>query len=123
MGMGYFVTPANLIAWNINSETFVNALHAHYRNCIVTYNASDQVFSFDWITRDGDAVVFWGQLYRQEPALYLRGDLDYCAACVLWFRKLVPNQLPLVFFDEGYSFSIPISVNTTLNMILESVSF
>ena len=44
-----------------------------------------------------------GEVDRNGTSLVLDGDLHDCAEVAAWFREIVPDVQPLIFFDEGYT--------------------
>jgi hypothetical protein len=63
-----------------------------------------------WFERDGRRLD--GALANDGVTIHLDGDVRDAAAFARWFRKQVPAEQPLVFYDEGYSADVALTPDT-----------
>ncbi|MEK2490692.1 hypothetical protein WN990_14135 [Kitasatospora purpeofusca] len=56
-----------------------------------------------------------GYSHVDGTCIYLESNLDLAARFVLWFRDLIPEDIDLVFCDDGYNFSGNIEIGMTVD--------
>ncbi|WP_045314994.1 hypothetical protein [Lentzea aerocolonigenes] len=63
--------------------------------------------------------VHWTQARTEAWAnadgtcLYLAGEIGLVAEFAVWWRRLVPADVEVIFCDEGYNFDFPITPDMT----------
>ena len=57
-------------------------------------------------------------LSRDGQAVVLEGDIEDCAEVALWLRHIVPEDQPLLFYDEGYGAEVSLMTRTSKEEIV-----
>jgi hypothetical protein len=60
-----------------------------------------------------------GYSHADGTCIYLDSPLELAARFVLWFRRIVPQEVELVFCDDSYSFSGIVRNNMALAEVME----
>jgi hypothetical protein len=73
-----------------------------------------------WFYRAEDAGV---EAYtaKDGTCLYLKGSLDLVVKFAIWYRKLVPADIDVIFCDDGYNFDGVVAVDSTEEDLVEMV--
>ncbi|KOV87625.1 hypothetical protein ADL03_06810 [Nocardia sp. NRRL S-836] len=54
--------------------------------------------------------------------LFLKGGLDLVAKFAIWYRRLVPADIKVIFCDEGYNFDGVVTLDSTEEALVELAS-
>lgn len=100
--------------WKLERNVLVAALAWDWPDADV--RVSDpvdlEVRDVEWqLVVDGREVEGYSNVNGQ--CIYLVGPLDFAAAFVVWYRKLVPESEEVVFCDDAYSFDGEVRLDTT----------
>jgi hypothetical protein len=101
--MKYFVSPAEKSAtWSISADRLASALRNRCPGTRITTTADGEFHALEWVS-DMAHGPLEGALNRDGQALILDGAIEDCAEVALWFRALVPEEQPLLFYDEAFN--------------------
>ena len=78
-------------------------------------------YAFDWKIDMAGGVVS-GSYAKRGDTIVMEGDVFDCARIALWYRKLVPPQQSLIFYDEIYSASVELRTETPPEQIMKAFS-
>ncbi|MET8763574.1 hypothetical protein [Lentzea sp. NPDC004782] len=80
-----------------------------------------EVRDVHWFYRTEDAVV---EAYtaKDGTCLFLKGGLDLVVKFAIWYRKLVPADIDVIFCDDGYNFDGVVTLDSTEEDLLELAS-
>ena len=105
--------------FKIDEQQFINQLSDNWPvTKLVRWEDLRYPYTIEW-TQEINNVFVEGQLARTLNAITLEGDVKDCAEIALWFRRLVPLQTNLLFFDVDYTSSIEVKMNTILKEITD----
>ena len=54
-----------------------------------------------------------GYLQRDGQSVVVYGDIPEAALVAAWFREQVPPEQELIFYDDGYTFDVPLRPGAT----------
>jgi len=101
--MKYFVSPAEKSAiWSTSPNRVASALLNRWPLARITTTADGEFHALEWEI-DMAHGSLKGALNRDGQALILDGAIEDCAEVALWFRALVPDEQPLLFYDEAFN--------------------
>lgn len=109
----FFVSPSTKTDLQVSPENLKQALVAQWPD-IQIENVDDDNRLFTW-TRSGLYGPLEGYLNRKQQVVVLDGDVRDCAEFAQWYRQMVDDRYELIFYDDGYSNSIPVVSNTLVN--------
>jgi hypothetical protein len=117
----YIVSPAEKPeTWSMPNDAFVTDLRRRWPDVEVTPVEDPSRFhGIEWRIQVGERKVE-GALSRDGRALILEGDIEDVADIAVWFRSLVPEGQPLLFYDEGYNVDVPLSQKTEASEIVRA---
>ena len=64
-----------------------------------------------------------GTLHRKGNSVVFFGDMPECAEFVLWFRSVVPADVPLFVCDENVSEGINLTESSTSEDVLRALKY
>jgi hypothetical protein len=101
----YFVSPPTEPAgWSLPAGEFERQLRAHWPDASIELR-DNGIYELEWeVPMTHNLLV--GKLDRDRTYIVLRGDVRDCAEVAVWFREIVSNVQPLIFFNEGYTAQI-----------------
>jgi len=104
----YFISLVERDLWRIGPRELVEALKRQWPAVrIVSDLPTDyQLVSFELDLEHATADVY---LQAGGDCVVIDGDLDDVASFALWMRALVPENVPLLLWDEGYNSHIPVT--------------
>lgn len=70
------------------------------------------------IPRDDERID--GYLEKDGQVLWIEKDLETSADMAAWFRSLVPEQQPLIFWDESYSHAVDVAPGAKADQIVRA---
>jgi len=121
--MNFFVSPAERIgAPLVTPADFQREILARWPFARFELLASmESPYAFDWqIDMAGGTVS--GAYAKQGDTIVMEGDVFDCAQIALWYRRLVPPQQLLIFYDEIFSASIELRAETLADEIMRAFS-
>lgn len=110
--MSYLVAPPSAPRGVLPAETFVAGLRERWPDAVIEEVTNpDRPYALDFeLTVDGNPVA--GSFGRDGQVMTLAGDdILACAEVAVWYRSQVPAEHPLVFYDQGYTESVPIEAD------------
>lgn len=103
MTMGYLVSPPSEAAWFLAPEVLASRMGESWPEAVVEVVTNpSRPYVLDFELRTGGAWVT-GSFGREGQVMVLEGDVVACAEVAAWYRRQVPADQQLVFYDEGYA--------------------
>jgi hypothetical protein len=105
MSHSYYVSPPTDPArWSQPADEFEQRLRVRWPDARIRLLAVhvDEPNAVEWevpMTHN----LLMGKFARDGTYIVLRGDVRDCAEVAVWFREIVPEVQPLIFFNEGYT--------------------
>lgn len=116
--MDYCISAPTKTDWRMSPAVFTEKLVARWPNAHITRitDPSRKTFSHEWRIRmpKGNLEGMYNQI---QSGVVLNGDLGDCAAFALWFRSIVSDQQPLVFYDDAYNVHVALASTTSTSDI------
>src|SRR5215471_11539702 len=117
--MKFFVSPPeNPNGWGMEPAALTSEIQRRWPGTVARTTVPPDFYAREWETTTlrgtGDA-----GLTADGEGLVLDGDIEVCAELALWFRGLVPSEVPLLFYDESFSANVPVGPNTTVEELVE----
>jgi hypothetical protein len=109
----FFVSPSVKTDLQVSPEVLKQALLARWPNAQIQ-NVDEGNRLFTWSYSDSYGPVT-GYLNRKQQVIVLDGDVRDCAEFARWYRQVVDSKYELVFYDDAYSNSIPVSSNVSVD--------
>ncbi|NUL04854.1 hypothetical protein HRW07_16795 [Streptomyces lunaelactis] len=101
--------------WSVAQDALVSSLTTDWPTASVRRRELDegaQVRDVEWeVQREGEEVE--GYTHVDGRCIYLDGAIDLVADFALWYRKLVPKEIEVIFCDDGYSFDVAVDETST----------
>jgi hypothetical protein len=108
----YYISPPEATDWGLPLEEFAARLRSQWPAATVELLANPRLnYPLEWRI-EADHGQLEGSMDRPGQAVTLEGDPRDCAGFALWFRGQAPAEQPLVFYDEQYSASVPLTAAT-----------
>ncbi|MER5462656.1 hypothetical protein ABT010_18640 [Streptomyces sp. NPDC002668] len=101
--------------WSVGQDALVSSLTTEWPAAAVRRRELDEgaeVRDVEWEVQRGDEEVE-GYTHVDGRCIYLDGNIDLVADFALWYRKLVPKEIEVVFCDDGYSFDVAVDETST----------
>ncbi|MGA4543528.1 hypothetical protein ACPA54_26405 [Uniformispora flossi] len=108
-----FEPPAD--GWSVDRDDLLDRLARAWPRAVVDPIGDARpggVRDATWTYAERDLAVE-GWLQRPHNAIVLDGDDELVAQFAAWFRKLVPDEIEVVFADEGYWAHVILPPNVT----------
>jgi hypothetical protein len=103
----YLVTAPFTTDWHEDPAGFAAALEQRWPGAKIKEDAPDSPIALDFtFEEDGELVL--GSLFRDGRGLSLSAGISVAAKIAAWWRERVPDDVPLVFYDEGYNADVPV---------------
>jgi hypothetical protein len=100
-----FVSPPNGPAgWSQPVDDFERQIRARWPDARIRLLAAREYEpnALEWEVQMTHNLLV-GKFAREGTYIVLDGDIHDCAEVAVWFREIVPDVQPLIFFDEGYT--------------------
>lgn len=111
--MSYLASAPIKTSWKMQPSQFAASLIKDWPTAKIRDERSAFPFALDWkIEMPGGLLL--GDFSDDPLGISVDGDFDDCATFALWFRSLVPQQQPLLFYDQGFNVDVPLTSETTL---------
>jgi hypothetical protein len=117
----FLVSPSQETAWSIDPEEFEEQLRERWPDAEVWPGDPDSQRALTFELPSVGDVPPRGRLMRDGQVVGLDGDVPESAEVASWFREVVPAQQELVFWDQGYSFHVPLTEGITRDEIVAAV--
>ncbi|WP_326652289.1 MULTISPECIES: hypothetical protein [unclassified Streptomyces] len=101
--------------WSVGQDALVSSLTTEWPAAAVRRRELDEgaeVRDVEWEVQRGDEEVE-GYTHVDGRCIYLDGNIGLVADFALWYRKLVPKEIEVVFCDDGYSFDVAVDETST----------
>jgi hypothetical protein len=117
----FLVSPSRETPWRMEPGEFVARLRERWPEAevIVREPGSYAAVSFE-VPIEGDYPPR-GQLMSDGQAVGLEGGLSESAEVAGWIREIVQPEQELIFYDQGYSFHVPLTAGITPDEIVATV--
>jgi len=121
--MNFFVSPRERIdAPLVTPDDFQRKVLASWPSArFEPLTSPASPYAFDWQINMVGGVVS-GSYSKQGDTIVMEGDVFDCARIALWYRSLVPAQQSLIFYDEIYSASVELRMETPAEEITKAFS-
>jgi len=108
----YFISPAEQTTWSLDPDELVRRLSARWPEARVdgATNEAD-AYQLHWVIAAGP-IPLEGKLDREGNGIVLEGDLHDAAEFAAWLADTAPLGPGLVFYDEGYTETVPLQRGT-----------
>ena len=107
----YFVSPTEQPDWHLTPAEFVGALKRNWPEVRIVSETPDQYHSVEFELPLRYSCID-GSLDSAGDTLALDADARDAAAVAVWFRTIVPAQVPLILWDAGYARSVPVTASS-----------
>ncbi|MBE2314956.1 hypothetical protein DVA67_003155 [Solirubrobacter sp. CPCC 204708] len=116
----FLVSPSSDTPWSLDPEAFALRLKARWPE-IEVRELEDSLNALSFrVPVDGDYPPL-GHLMSDGQAVTLEGGLAESAEVAAWMREIVEPEQELLFYDEGYSFDVPLRPGITRDEIVAAV--
>ena len=120
VALTYLVSPPEKSStWSIDVNHFVDQIRSRWPDAQVRRIESPETFH----AMEAEVAMERGPLSvalsRDGQAVILGGDIEDCAEVALWVRQIVPEDQPLLFYDEGYGADVSLTTRTSKDEIVE----
>jgi hypothetical protein len=117
----FLVSPSQETSWRIDPEEFETHLRERWPDAEVWPGDPDSQRALTFELPSLGEVPPRGRLMRDGQVVGLDGDVPESAEVASWFREVVPAQQELVFWDQEYSFHVPLTEGVTRDEIVAAV--
>lgn len=115
----YFISPPEATDLKINTTELAESLRSQWQDVKIHYPDNPaRHYALEWILQMPQMQLDC-YLEKKQQVVILEGDIEDCAKFALWFRSQVSNQYKLLFYNEGYSSSVELDLNTTEEQLLK----
>ena len=99
--------------WRIGEDDFERRLLARFPGAqLQRRDDGDDAYPVSAsIEGEGPTVIV--RLQRNGSTLSIDGDIDQAGKIARWYRDQVPNEQPLVFYDQEYAADVALGPDTT----------
>lgn len=117
--MSYFISPPEESpTWSIDLNGFVARIRDRWPEAQVQRIESPESYH----AVESEVEMAHGPmslaLSRDGQAVILEGDIEDCAELALWVRQMVPEEQPLLFYDEGFGADVSLTMRTSKEEIV-----
>jgi hypothetical protein len=93
--------------WRVDREALVRDVGSGWPQATVDTSVHDEARGLTWEFDDEEGPVE-ARLHVDGTCVYVDGQLGSAARVAVWFRRLVPPGVDLIFCDTGYNSSSPV---------------
>lgn len=108
-------------SWHVDADVLRASLREEWPAAEMqppTPHVESDVRDVHWYYRAGGEVLE-AYTHKDGTCLYLDGGIDLVAKFVIWYRKLVPADIDVIFCDDGYSFDGVVTPDSTESDLVE----
>jgi hypothetical protein len=109
----FLISPPARTDWRFDEEQFAGLLRRRWPDAEITPLGDEYHAAFDFTVRGPDGRRIDGSLASGGQAVWVRGDVPDGAEIAAWVRTQVPSRQDLIFYDQGYSFHVPLHEGVT----------
>ncbi|WP_112264097.1 hypothetical protein [Lentzea terrae] len=107
--------------WHVDADVLRAALREEWPAAEMQPPAPhivSEVGDVHWFYRTEDAIV---EAYtaKDGTCLYLKGGIGLVVKFAIWYRKLVPEDIDVIFCDDSYSFDGVVTPDSTESELVE----
>jgi hypothetical protein len=108
----FFISTAEQTTWSLDPAELARRVSAHWPGARVD-GATDEAdaYQLHWVIPAGPTPLE-GKLDREGNGIVLEGDLNDAAEFAAWLAESAPLGPGLVFYDEGYTDTVPLRRGT-----------
>jgi len=117
----FLVSPSSETAWQLDPGEFARRLQERWPAAQVREAAPDSLAALSFSLPIGGNHSPHGDLMRDGQVVGLEGGLAESAEVASWVREVVAAEQKLIFPDQGYSFSVPLTEGITRDEIVAAV--
>ena len=119
--MDYLLTPSDAQDFQLDAEPLTSAAAARWPTAERTQSNNDEdLYVLEWNIRDGEQWLTIG-FQADGQSFGFSGHEALIAEAVLWAIQHYPASASMVFYDQGYSFDVPMSASVTEEELLEAI--
>jgi len=100
------------IVWRIEPKDFAAALQRRWPEVAIISEKPDEVW-FEMQPARGHGYVYAHLQGEDTVVVEMVDDMRDIVAIAIWFRSIVPPELPLLLFDEGYTRDLTVTSSMT----------
>jgi hypothetical protein len=116
------VSPSKETDWRFDPDEFERLLRERWPAVEVTrFDDPDFLTALDFRVLLDDGTKVDGNLGRDGQVVGLDGDIPESAEVAAWVRSVVPADQELIFWDQGYSFDVPLTEGIQPEQIVAAV--
>jgi hypothetical protein len=116
------VSPSRETDWRFDPDDFERLLRERWPDAEVKrFEDPGFLTALDFRVRLEDGRAVDGNLGRDGQIVGLDGDIPESAEVAAWVRSVVPSQQELIFWDQGYSFDVPLTEGIRPEQIVAAV--
>jgi hypothetical protein len=109
---GFLVSPSIETEWRLDPEEFESRLRTDWPHADVsTAETPDSIAAVQFVVPL--EVRLDGRFWRNGQVLELQGRPEESAELAAWFRRIVPPEQELLFYDDGYEVHVQLTEGTT----------
>jgi hypothetical protein len=117
----FLISPAAETDWRFDEDEFAALLRERWPEAAITPLGDEYHAAFDFAVREPEGREIAGSLASGGQAVWVRGDVPDGAVVAAWVRSKVPGEQDLLFYDQGYSFHVPLHDGITAEQIVAAV--
>ncbi len=103
--------------WRISPEDLERLAREHWSDVEASQSDDpDRPHPTHLVIRGHGPTIIAG-LHRDGSTLFVEGDVDQAVAVARWFRRQVPPDQQLIFFDEAYTTQVDLGPETTAEQL------
>jgi hypothetical protein len=117
----YLIIPPQKVEWKLDTNFLLSNLRTQWPGTELWFHDSSFCALCSWEVKIEDARLECN-LDRSQQGIFLQSDLEACVEFAIWYRKTVPNDIPLIFCDAGLYNQVELEEDTTEQDIIKVFS-
>jgi hypothetical protein len=114
---GFLVSPSVETDWRLDPDEFETRLRADWPEADVSpVETPESIAAVQFVVPLEERLD--GRFWRNGQVLELQGRPEESAELAAWFRRIVPAEQELLFYDQGYEVHLPLTEETTASDIV-----
>jgi hypothetical protein len=114
----FLISPPSETDWRMTADDFERRLRERWPDADVRRIDDDERTYVLQFTLPGDGPPVVGGLEREGWTVFVEGDSAQAAEVARWFREQVPDEQPLLFYDQEYSGQVELTPDTTVEELV-----